>query len=84
MCNDDSGSILHCIFSALLHYALNDFLSARFWANSSAAQWRVPVALQIVFALVMIIAIGFVRLLVYVQWPLLSNHDLFDKTFLAS
>jgi len=32
---------------------------ALFWANNSAAQWRVPVALQIVFALIMIIAIGF-------------------------
>ncbi|RDB22798.1 Sugar transporter STL1 [Hypsizygus marmoreus] len=30
-----------------------------FWADSSSAQWRVPVALQIVFALIMIATIGF-------------------------
>ena len=55
----------------------------RFWANNSAAQWRAPVALQIVFALIMIIAIGFVRLLVYIQWASLSITLAypFDKHF---
>ncbi|KAG2034710.1 general substrate transporter [Suillus americanus] len=31
-----------------------------FWASGSSAQWRVPIALQIVFALVMVFGIGFV------------------------
>lgn len=35
-------------------------LASRFWASGSSAQWRVPVALQIIFALIMIIAIWFV------------------------
>ncbi|KAH7887856.1 general substrate transporter [Phlebopus sp. FC_14] len=30
-----------------------------YWASSSSAQWRVPIALQIVFALVMIFGMGF-------------------------
>ncbi|KAG1727019.1 general substrate transporter [Suillus lakei] len=31
-----------------------------FWASGSSAQWRVPIALQIVLALVMVFGIGFV------------------------
>ncbi|KAF9265001.1 general substrate transporter [Marasmius fiardii PR-910] len=30
-----------------------------FWANNSSAQWRVPIALQIVFAVIMIVMIPF-------------------------
>ncbi|KAF8076264.1 general substrate transporter [Lyophyllum atratum] len=32
---------------------------ALFWVSGSSAQWRVPIALQIIFALVMICSIGF-------------------------
>lgn len=35
----------------------------RYWASGSSAQWRVPIALQIILALVMIFGIGFVRAL---------------------
>ncbi|KAF8974186.1 general substrate transporter [Flammula alnicola] len=31
----------------------------RFWAKGSSAQWRAPIALQIIFALIMVIAINF-------------------------
>ncbi|KAF8812325.1 general substrate transporter [Phlegmacium glaucopus] len=34
-------------------------ITVSFWTKNSSAQWRTPVALQIVFALIMIIAIGF-------------------------
>ncbi|KAF9568983.1 general substrate transporter [Agrocybe pediades] len=32
---------------------------AFFWAQSSSVQWRAPVAIQIVFALIMVVAIGY-------------------------
>ncbi|CAA7259650.1 unnamed protein product [Cyclocybe aegerita] len=43
-------------FGIMISYWI-DF--ALFWASDSSAQWRVPVALQIIFALIMVIAIGF-------------------------
>lgn len=54
----------HCL---LLHFNFSlhgiwqwvDF--ALFWASGSSAQWRVPIALQIILALVMIGGIQFVR-----------------------
>ncbi|PPQ77385.1 hypothetical protein CVT25_010967 [Psilocybe cyanescens] len=30
-----------------------------FWAEGSSAQWRAPIAIQIIFALIMVLAIGF-------------------------
>ncbi|KAF4619794.1 hypothetical protein D9613_005153 [Agrocybe pediades] len=35
---------------------------AFFWAQSSSVQWRAPVAIQIVFALIMVVAIGYSHL----------------------
>lgn len=46
---------------------------ALFWAGSSSAQWRVPIALQIVFALIMIGTIGFVSAIY--RYTSLRAHD---------
>ncbi|TFK43653.1 general substrate transporter [Crucibulum laeve] len=43
-----------------------------FWANGSSAQWRVPIALQIIFALIMIVGIGFLP--ESPRWLLKSNR----------
>lgn len=48
------GSLI--TFGIMISYWI-DF--ALFWAGNSSAQWRVPVALQIIFALIMIFTIGF-------------------------
>ncbi|KIY46627.1 general substrate transporter [Fistulina hepatica ATCC 64428] len=48
------GSLI--TFGIMISYWI-DF--ALFWANTSSAQWRVPIAMQIVFAIVMIVGIGF-------------------------
>jgi hypothetical protein len=36
---------------------------ALFWVNGSSAQWRVPIAMQVLFAVIMIIGVLVVRLL---------------------
>ncbi|KAF8639635.1 hypothetical protein AX17_000900 [Amanita inopinata Kibby_2008] len=43
-------------FGIMISYWI-DF--AFFWAKESSAQWRTPVALQIIFALIMVIAVNF-------------------------
>ncbi|KAG0699501.1 general substrate transporter [Suillus ampliporus] len=48
------GSLI--TFGVMISYWI-DF--ALFWAGGSSAQWRVPIALQIVLALVMVFGIGF-------------------------
>ncbi|KZP12128.1 general substrate transporter [Athelia psychrophila] len=48
------GSLI--TFGIMISYWI-DF--ALFWASDSSAQWRVPIALQIIFALVMIGGIGY-------------------------
>ncbi|EIW82414.1 general substrate transporter [Coniophora puteana RWD-64-598 SS2] len=48
------GSLI--TFGIMVSYWI-DF--ACYWADSSSAQWRVPIALQILFALVMVAGIGF-------------------------
>ncbi|KAH7920813.1 general substrate transporter [Leucogyrophana mollusca] len=48
------GSLI--TFGIMISYWI-DF--ALYWASSSSAQWRVPIALQIVLALIMIFGIGF-------------------------
>ena len=60
-----SGLILPCKFAMgtqLYRAAVwtNVLISCRFWASNSSAQWRVPIALQIIFALIMVIAINYV------------------------
>ncbi|KAG2742042.1 general substrate transporter [Suillus brevipes Sb2] len=46
------------IEGSLITFGWIDF--GLFWASGSSAQWRVPIALQIVLALVMVFGIGFV------------------------
>lgn len=48
------GSLI--TFGVMISYWIDFGL---FWASGSSAQWRVPIALQIVFALVMVFGIGF-------------------------
>ncbi|KAG2357374.1 general substrate transporter [Suillus spraguei] len=48
---------LICIEGSLITFGWIDF--GLFWASGSSAQWRVPIALQIVLALVMVFGIGF-------------------------
>ncbi|KAF9469079.1 general substrate transporter [Collybia nuda] len=52
------GSLI-MIEGSLITFGIMWIDFALFWADDSSAQWRVPVALQILFALVMIFTIGF-------------------------
>ncbi|GBE83001.1 Sugar transporter STL1 [Sparassis crispa] len=46
---------------------------ALYWASGSSAQWRVPIAIQIIFALIMVLSIGFLP--ESPRWLLKHGHN---------
>lgn len=58
-----SGLILPCELTDIASFHTLTLISISFWVKGSSAQWRVPIALQMVLALNMITLINFVSLL---------------------